>query len=194
MAEDIWDQYDYTELNVAISMAMRTQADTITEGGTLTVTLPHSEETVDLNVIGVGNIDPDIMSPDEMVDPATQDNQPIPGIVVDMGPLFGNEENNFVALMLNPEESRAPASLEALESYGSHPDQIEEYLQSAENNGGVLPVMEMKFQHGNEEPPEVNSATAADFSAVGMEAMAEVTAPANEVQTNVPVTTFNIEP
>jgi len=81
---------------------MRLQADTITEGGQLHVDLPNSDQTIALDVVAIGKIDPDILSPDRMVDPATQDTPPLPGIAVDLGPLFGGEEGHRMTLALNP--------------------------------------------------------------------------------------------
>lgn len=195
MAETIFEKYDTSELNVAIGLAARLQADTVTKGGMLHVTLPGSTETVDLKVLEIGKIDPDILRPDQMTDPATQDRSPMPGMLVDLGPLFGETEDdgvyqNTVSVTFDPDPAHKipAASKETLERYKVGAANQEAYQEKF--GGTEIFRMNLKFLHGMQ-PPEVLPVTATELSAVGMNAAAaelESAAPVNRDPVPVPST------
>ena len=121
MPDNIADQYDDTNLQVAISLAARMQASTIKTGDDLQVTLPGTDQTIGLRVLGMGNIDPDIVDREDMVDPETQDSPPLPGMLVDTSALYGGEPNNTVALTFKNDDKIPAASPQALDSYEVNP-------------------------------------------------------------------------
>ena len=170
MAEQLWDQYDFTEIQVAIGAAARLQADTITQGSILQVNLPGEGGEIELQVIDVGKIDPDILGPEEMVDPATQDRAPMPGMLIDLGPLFGGEDGHSLAITFNPGESMPTPSADVLARFNQDPEVIEAYQEAF--GGGEIFIMNTKFMHGQADT-EVFPATQQDLEVVGMDAAAK---------------------
>jgi hypothetical protein len=59
-------------------------------------------------------------------------------------------------------------------------------LELAAANGGELPVMEMKTEHGHRDSVEVEAATAAEFEAVGMGAAAQSVMPQTTMEDVAP--------
>jgi len=182
MADDtIAQKYNPTELNVAIGLAARLQAGTVTEGGNLKVTLPGTTETVDLKVLKVGKIDPDVLPASEMVDPKTQDRPPMPGMLLDMTPIAGPAaagSSNTVAVTFDSSQTIRSATAADLRGYNVIPQVIDAYVSKFGN--GEIPRLNMKFSYGAQ-TPEVLPATRQEFRAVGMDAAAAAvptTAPA----------------
>jgi hypothetical protein len=172
MAEQIADKYNPNELNAAVGLAARLQAGTITEGSFLKVTLPGTRETVDLKVLKVGKIDPDILAASEMVDPKTQDRPPMPGMLLDYSPIAGPAAagaSNTVAVTFNPTEKIPAASAGALRNLNVIPDLVDSYVTKFGNN--EIPRMNLKFSYGDK-LPEVQPATREEFKAIGMDAAA----------------------
>lgn len=181
MADDtIAQKYNPTELNVAIGLAARLQAGTVTEGGNLRVTLPGTTETVDLRVLKVGKIDPDVLPASEMVDPKTQDRAPMPGMLLDMTPIAGPAaagSSNTVAVTFDASQRIPPATAATLRGYNVNAEIIDAYATKFGNS--EIPRLNMKFSYGP--TPEVLPATRQEFRAVGMDAAATAvpaTAPA----------------
>ena len=172
MAEQIADKYNPIELNAAVGLAARLQAGTITEGSFLKVTLPGTRETVDLKVLKVGKIDPDILAASEMVDPKTQDRPPMPGMLLDYSPIAGPAAagaSNTVAVTFNPTEKIPAASAGALRNLNVIPDLVDSYVTKFGSN--EIPRMNLKFSYGDK-LPEVQPATREEFRAIGMDAAA----------------------
>ncbi len=189
MAEQIADKYNPNELNAAVGLAARLQAGTITEGSFLKVTLPGTRETVDLKVLKVGKIDPDILAASEMVDPKTQDRPPMPGMLLDYSPIAGPAAagaSNTVAVTFNPTEKIPAASAGALRNLNVIPDLVDSYVTKFGSN--EIPRMNLKFSYGDK-LPEVQPATREEFRAIGMDAAAAAVpaaAPAGTQPTPVP--------
>ncbi|MBK9586710.1 MAG: hypothetical protein KA099_05290 [Alphaproteobacteria bacterium] len=172
MAEQIADKYNPNELNAAVGLAARLQAGTITEGSFLKVTLPGTRETVDLKVLKVGKIDPDILAASEMVDPKTQDRPPMPGMLLDYSPIAGPAAagaSNTVAVTFNPTEKIPAASAGALRNLNVIPDLVDSYVTKFGSN--EIPRMNLKFSYGDK-LPEVLPATREEFKTIGMDAAA----------------------
>ena len=172
MAEQIADKYNPIELNAAVGLAARLQEGTITEGSFLKVTLPGTRETVDLKVLKVGKIDPDILAASEMVDPKTQDRPPMPGMLLDYSPIAGPAAagaSNTVAVTFNPTEKIPAASAGALRNLNVIPDLVDSYVTKFGSN--EIPRMNLKFSYGDK-LPEVQPATREEFRAIGMDAAA----------------------
>ncbi len=190
MAEQIADKYNPIELNAAVGLAARLQAGTITEGSFLKVTLPGTRETVDLKVLKVGKIDPDILAASDMVDPKTQDRPPMPGMLLDYSPIAGPAAagaSNTVAVTFNPTEKIPAASAGALRNLNVIPDLVDSYVTKFGNN--EIPRMNLKFSYGDK-LPEVQPATREEFRAIGMDAAAAAvpaTAPAGTQPAPAPV-------
>lgn len=173
MAEQIADKYNPTELNIAVALAARLQARTITEGSFLKVTLPGTRESVDLKVLKVGKIDPDIPAASDMVDPKTQDRPPMPGMLLDYAPIAGPAAagaSNTVAVTFNVNDKiSAAAATTTLRASNMLPELVDSYVSRF--GTGEIPRMNMKFSYGDK-LPEVQPATREEFRAIGMDAAA----------------------
>ncbi|MBK67068.1 MAG: hypothetical protein CMP22_02925 [Rickettsiales bacterium] len=183
--QTIADRYDPDNLRVAVNLATLLNLDTLTTGGTLNVTLPGGQESVDLPIIGVGKIDPDILSADQMVDPDTQDRTPKVGVQIDLSPLYGSTgQNHAVSYTFDTNEDgsamRKPAaSKETLDSFNVSDDIAKAYLDTF----GELGSFEggQKFENigvnMTDDPSspfsEIHPATAQELNAIGMTAAAK---------------------
>ncbi len=162
--ENIADKFDHTNLSVAIGIAMRLQADTLKPGSELHVSLPKSDEVVDLHVLQIGKIEPE-----------AQDGAAMPGALIDVGPLYGEAPDNYLAITFDPDEKIPASSRADLASYGVNAVDAALYNEISAGNGGQLNKLNLSWIH-DDTPPEVLPATSEEFQAVGMKAAAQAAA------------------
>ena len=98
----------------------------------------------------------------------------MPGMLVDMSPLFGGEPNNYVALTFDTRETMPAASADTLAKYNIGASDAAAYQQQF--GSGDIFKMNMKFSHGGE-ASEILPATQAELQSVGMEAAASAAGP-----------------